>query len=71
MTTEPIEKAAKTAKKSGNTSAFDSVSTKDYSAFVFDQTKVILRAAQTRDLKFLVYLLEMVAVEAARLRDDN
>lgn len=71
MTIEPIKKAAAGRKKSGDTSAFDSVSTNEFSAFVFDQTKVFLRAAQTRDLKFLVYLLEMVAVEAASLRDDH
>lgn len=53
-----------------NARAFDGVSTSDYSAYVFDHTKVFLRAAQARDLKFLTYLLEMVAVEAARLRDE-
>lgn len=71
MTTEPIDKAAVKPGKHGHASAFDSASTNDFSSFVFDQTKVFLRAAQTRDLNFLVYLLEMVAVEAARLRDDH
>lgn len=52
-------------------SAFDQATTANFSAYVFDQTKVFLRAAQDRELNFLTYLLEMVAIEAARLRDEK
>ncbi len=54
-----------------NASAFDAATTVEFSAYLFDQTKVFLRSAQSRDLIFLTYLLEMVAVEAARLRDEG
>lgn len=52
-------------------SAFEHATTADFSAYVFDQTKVFLRGAQERELNFLTYLLEMVAIEAARLRDEK
>lgn len=55
----------------GPGSAFDKASTSELSAYIFDQTKVFLRTAGARDLDFLAYLLEMVAVEAARLRDEK
>jgi hypothetical protein len=51
--------------------AFEDASTHDFGAYVFDHAKVFLRTSQVRDLKFLTYLLEMVAVEAARLRDEQ
>lgn len=60
-----------TSDRMASASAFDAATTIEYSAYIFDQTKVFLRSAQARDLKFLVYLLEMVAVEAARLRDER
>lgn len=62
---------AATSAEAKEATAFDSASTADFSAYIFDQTKVFLRVAQDRELNFLSYLLEMVAVEAGRLRDEK
>ncbi len=70
----PLKKAnpePKSKKEDKEVSALDQATTAEFSAYVFDQTKVFLRSAQERELNFLTYLLEMVAIEAARLRDEK
>lgn len=71
MNTEKSSNQAKSGSDGKEATAFERASTSDFSAHVFDQTKVFLRSARDRELSFLIYLLEMVAVEAARLRDEG
>lgn len=53
------------------TAAFDNASKVEFTDFVHDQAQILMWSAEAKGHDFLTYLLEMVAVEAARLRDEK